>query len=166
MSDKYPEIIAKSLVQAFAGKKWDEVWSLVDPRVLYNETSTNRRMRGIRNFMSILKEWEEAFPDSRITIKDAKSFGNRIVFDLQWTGTQEGPLFTTGGVIQPTGKKIDIPASIVIEIGESESGIYKFGDLEALKREAVSPKAEKITFSFDLAAMEKQIALTPGERAA
>jgi len=161
-----PVDISEKFVQAYANRNWSELWSLVDPRVLYHETATNRRIRGIRNFMTIMREWEEAFPDSKITIENVKSLGNMAVAELHWTGTQEGPIITSGGVIQPTGKKIDIPASMVIEFGESETGIYEFGDPNAVERVDVPPKAEKITFSFDIQAMQKQIELTEEERAA
>ncbi len=158
--------MAENLVQAFADKNWAELWSLVDPRVLYNETATNRRMRGIRKFMAIIREWEEAFPDTKFTIKSTKSFGNTAVVELQWTGTQDGPIITPGGVIQPTGKKIDVPANLVIEFGESETGIYEFGGPDAVERGGVPSKAEKITFNFDIDAMQKQIELTEEERVA
>ncbi len=116
--------------------------------------------------MTILREWEEAFPDSRISVKNVKTLGNTVVVDLQWAGTHDGPLYTTGGVIQPTGKKIDIPAHMTIDIGESESAMYEFGDLEPVVLEGVSPKAEAITYSFDIKKMEEQIELTPEERVA
>lgn len=158
--------IVENLVRAYADRNWGELWFLVDPRVLYHETATNRRMRGIRKFMTIMREWEEAFPDSKFTIKDTKTFGNTAVVELQWTGTQDGPIFTPGGVIQPTGKKIDIAASIMIEFGESETGIYAFGDQYPVERGAVQPKAEKISFIFGMEEMQKQIELKEEERAA
>ncbi len=158
--------VAENLVQAFADKNWAELWSLVDPRVLYHETPTNRRMRGIRMFMTIMREWEEAFPDSKFTIKSTKTLGNTAVVEMKWTGTQQGPIMTPGGVIQPTGKKIDIPASMVVEFGESETGIYEFGDLSPVELGSLQPKAEKISLSFDIDEMQKQIELTEKERAA
>lgn len=168
MSDKVVDNAAISLVQALADKKWDVVWSLVDPRVVYHETATNRREQGIRKFMTVMREWEEAFPDSKITIGSSKILGNTGVFELQWSGTHDGPIFTSAGVIQPTGKKMEIPVNMVVEFGESETGIYDFGygDFEAHERETVPPKAEKISFTFDIEAMLKQIELTPEERAA
>jgi predicted ester cyclase len=146
MSEQLPINTAKSLVQSFGDKNWSMIWSLVDWRIAYDEIPTRRKTHGIKRFMTIMQEWGAAFPDSKITIRDAKVFGNTVIFDLRWSGTHDGPIDTPGGTILPTGKKIDISSNMMIEVEED--------------------KVHAITHTFDLASMEKQIELTPEERAA
>jgi hypothetical protein len=55
---------------------------------------------------------------------------------------------------------------MVVEFGESETGIYEFGDLSPVELGSLQPKAEKISLSFEIDEMQKQIELTEKERAA
>jgi len=147
MSDKLPVDIAKSMVRAYSEKNWSELWSLVDWRITYDEVPTRRKTHGIKRFMTIMQEWGASFPDSKISIEDTKVFGNTVNFDLKWTGTHNGPIDTPGGTIYPTGKKIDLPVSMTVEVGEEG-------------------KVEAVTHLFDMGVMEKQIELSPEERSA
>ncbi len=88
-----------------------------------------------------------------------------MIFDLHWTGTHEGIIDTPGGEILPTGKKIDLSASMVVEIGEREVGVYEFGVRESRESEVGPPRVISVTHYFDMAAMEKQIGLTQEEMA-
>ncbi len=158
--------IAESLVHAYSEKNWNELWSLVDPRIVYDETATNRKTYGVRNFITTLREWGTAFPDSKITIKSTKSYGNTVAFDLQWTGTHEGIIETPGGEILPTGKKIDLHASMVIEVGEREVGLSVGGNREFVESEVGPPLVGSVIHYFSMAVMEKQLELTAEEKVA
>lgn len=158
--------IAESIVQAYSDKNWGELWSLVDPGLVYDETATQRKVRGVKGFMTILQEWGTAFPDSKITITGSKSYGNTVAMDLRWTGTHTGRLDIPGGEILPTGKKVDLPASMVIEIGKGEVVTRMFGEGEVLDREVGPPRAVSIVHYFDVAVLEKQLELTPKEKVA
>jgi predicted ester cyclase len=136
--ERLPADTAKSLVLAYAEKKWADVWSLSDSRITYDETATRRKTHGIKRFMTILQEWGAAFPDSNIEIRGEKGSGNSFTYDLRWTGTHGGPIETPGGTIVPTGKKIDLSVTMVVEIGESGM-------------------VESVTHDFDMEVMEKQI---------
>jgi predicted ester cyclase len=137
---------AKSMVKAYADKDWASLWSLADWRITFDEIPTRRKTHGIKRFMTIMQEWGAAFPDSEITIKGTKEMGRTVSFDLRWTGTHEGPIDTPGGTILPTGKKIDLPVIMTVDVGEE--------------------KVEAVTHIFDMAVMDKQIELTPEERSA
>lgn len=137
---------AKSVVLAYSDKNWNALWSSVVPDIVYEEVSTRRSMRGIRNFMSCMQEWASAFPDSKAAIRNAFVVGDHVFLEIAWHGTHAGPLESPGGTIYPTGKKVDVPACMVIEVLED--------------------KAKMITHYFDLAALMKQIELTPEERIA
>jgi predicted ester cyclase len=128
---------AEAMVRAYAGKNWSEVWSLAAPHIVYDEAATGRKASGIRGFMTYLQEWGAAFPDSEITLSHMNASGSAVTFDLHWKGTHGGPIETAGGTIFPTGKKIDIAARMVVEVGEE--------------------KVESVTHDFDVAALEKQL---------
>jgi len=166
MSDQVVDITANSFIKAYADKNWAELWPLVSSRIVYDEPATRRKTHGIKRFMNILQEWGEAFPDSKITIESTTSYGNTLVFELKWTGTHEGIIDTPGGWILPTGKKLDIPVNMVIELGERESGLRVLGEREPLERMEGPPKVESVTHYFDMATMEKQIELSPEEMVA
>ena len=146
MLENSPVNRAEKLVSAYVNKNWAELWSLVSSKIVYDEPATRRKTHGIKRFMSIMQEWGAAFPDSKITVKGKKIFGNTVTFDLHWTGTHDGLIDTPGGMILPTGKKIDLPASMVVEVGEDS--------------------VESVTHNFDMATMEAQIELLPEEKIA
>jgi predicted ester cyclase len=146
MSETVPGNTAKSFINAYSEKDWGALWSLADWRITYDEVPTRRKTHGIKRFMTIMQEWGIAFPDSNITIDNTKKYGKTFSFDLRWTGTHDGPIETPGGTILPTGKKIDLPVSMVIEVAED--------------------KVETVTHLFDMETMEKQIELRQGERSA
>ncbi|MBP2673323.1 MAG: SnoaL-like polyketide cyclase [Deltaproteobacteria bacterium] len=146
MTEQLQVDTAKSMVKAYADKDWASLWSLADWRITFDEIPTRRKTHGIKRFMTIMQEWGAAFPDSEITIKGMKEMGKTVSFDLRWTGTHEGPIDTPGGTILPTGKKIDLPVIMTVDVGEE--------------------KVESVTHIFDMAVMDKQIELTPEERSA
>ncbi|MEW6720754.1 MAG: ester cyclase [Thermodesulfobacteriota bacterium] len=147
MSEKLPVDIAKAFVEAYAKKDWAGLWALSDWRIVLDEIPTRRKTHGIKRFMTIMQEWGASFPDSKIEIKDMSDYGKTASFILKWTGTHEGPIDTPGGTIFPTGKKIDVPVTMTVDVGEEGT-------------------VESVTHLFDMALMEKQIELRPEERVA
>ncbi len=166
MADHLPTSIAKSMIEAYGERNWEGLWSIVDSRIEYDKIATRRKTSGIRGFMTILQDWANAFPDSKIEIGGSRDFGNTVILDLRWTGTHEGNIEAPGGVIFPTGKKIDLPATMVFVIGERESGIRASGGNEPVEREVSPPRVMSISHYFDMAALEKQLERSPEEKVA
>lgn len=108
---------AKAQVIAFGNKNWDEVRASVDPGVLYDEVPTHRKTEGIEPFLATLKGWAGAFPDSKAAFHRALAVGNTVVLELTWHGTHKGPLQVPGGPIEATGKTIEVPACMIVEVG-------------------------------------------------
>ena len=146
MSHKSMINVAKSVVSAYSDKDWNALLSTVLPDIIYEEVPTRRNMRGSKNFMSCMQEWAASFPDSKGAIRNAYAVGDNVILELTWRGTHTGPLESPGGTIYPTGKKVEIPGCMVIEVMED--------------------KVKTITHYFDLATMMKQMQLTPVEKAA
>src|SRR3990172_7188441 len=120
MSHKSMINVAKSVVSAYSDKDWNALLSTVLPDIIYEEVPTRRNMRGSKNFMSCMQEWAASFPDSKGAIRNAYAVGDNVILELTWRGTHTGPLESPGGTIYPTGKKVEIPGCMVIEVMEDK----------------------------------------------
>ena len=137
---------AKSVVLAYSNKDWSALYSSVSPGIFYDEVPTLRNRRGVDRFVACMQEWATAFPDMKGTIRNATVLGDHVSLEIVWAGTHTGPLESPGGTIYPTGKNVEIPARLMVEVVDEE--------------------VKTITHYFDLEDMIKRIELTPEERAA
>ncbi|MBS1518339.1 MAG: ester cyclase [Bacteroidetes bacterium] len=87
------------------------------------------------NFMQVFKQ---AFPDLELQHKNIFGNGNKVAVEFTAHGTHSGPLQTPGGVIPPSGKKVEIN---VAEFYEWENGKIKrmsnYQDAGSLKNKLV-----------------------------
>lgn len=130
---------AKAPIIAFGKKNWDEVRASLAPGILSDEVPTNRKTEGIEQFLTLLKGWAGAFPDSKATFHRALAAGSTVVLEVTWHGTHNGPLQVPGGPIAATGKTVEVPACMIIEV---EKG-----------------KAKSIRHFFDMATMLHQLGI-------
>ena len=132
--------IAKSPNIGYGKKDWKAVRASVAPGVLYDEIATHRKMKGVDPFLETLQGWAKAFPDSKATHHRAISSGTTVVLELTWHGTHTGPLETPEGIVTATGKHIEIPACMVVEVGD--------GNVKSIRH------------YFDMATMMQQIGIS------
>ena len=131
---------AKAPSVAYNKKDWDAVRAAVVPGFVYDEVGTQRKIQGIDDFLAAWRAWAAAIPDSKATFHNALVSGNTVILEVTWRGTHTGPLPTAGGEIAPTGKKIEIRACQVVEIG--------------------ADKAQAMRHYFDMATLMQQIGVT------
>ena len=62
-----------------------------------------------------------AFPDMQMTVEHVISEGDKVVQQLTWTGTHNGPLVGPGGAIPPTGKRITTTGMHVARIADGKA---------------------------------------------
>jgi steroid delta-isomerase-like uncharacterized protein len=74
------------------------------------EIGTNRRFTP-KEVTGNAREWKAAFPDARGTIKSRIVEGNRGAAEIEWRGTNTGPLMGR----PPTGQQVVVRAVVVIE---------------------------------------------------
>jgi len=135
---------AKGPVLAYNDKNWKDLWYAVDPGIVYIEVDTRKRFVGVKNFTSCMQEWAAAFPDSKGTIRNAYPVGTSVVLEMTWRGTHDGPLESPGGTIQATGRRIEIPACLIVELaGEKPTAMTHFFDLATMQRQ-LELKGEKV----------------------
>lgn len=125
--------LAKEQVIAYNEKDWDRVRAALAPGVVYDELATQRKANGVDEVVSTWKGWATAIPDSRATFRSALESGNTAVLELTWNGTHNGPLQTPSGEIPATGKKIEIRACQVVEVGDNNvKSIRQYFDMGTL----------------------------------
>lgn len=70
-------------------------------------------MHGLAEVRGFLVSFRTAFPDARITIRNAIECDNMLALEISWTGTHLGPLPL--GAIPATGKKAEVQACFVMK---------------------------------------------------
>ncbi|MGW2161435.1 nuclear transport factor 2 family protein [Nonomuraea sp. NPDC001699] len=63
-----------------------------------------------------LENFAKAFPDMHRELHEFYVSGDIVVVQLALQGTHDGPLTTAGGVLPPTGKRMDAPCCDVWEL--------------------------------------------------
>jgi predicted ester cyclase len=135
---------AKAPVLAYNDKNWKDLWYAVDPGIVYIEVDTRKRLVGVKHFTACMQEWATAFPDSSITLRNAYPVGTSVVLEITWRGTHDGPLESPGGTIPATGKKIDFPAMMAVEMADVKpTAITHFYDVATLQHQ-LELKAKRV----------------------
>ena len=105
---------ADGLLDAFNAADWQRFAADLAPDVLYEETGTQRRVDGVDAYVQLCQGWKQAFPDARGEIRNVIASGNTVVQEILWEGTQTGTLEGPGGPLPPSGRRINVPASLWI----------------------------------------------------
>ena len=128
---------AKAVVETYNAKDWDRVRAAITPDFTYEEMGTGRKLTGADATLEAFKGWAQAFPDSTGTYRATHvADDGTVVLELTWSGTHRGPLQTPNGPIAPTGKRIEIPACIVVEVaGDKAKAQRHYFDMVTLLRQ-------------------------------
>ncbi|HEY7529685.1 MAG TPA: ester cyclase [Gemmatimonadota bacterium] len=127
---------AKAQITAYNEKNWDAVRDVLHPDCVYDEVATNRRTKGHDDILAVWKGWAAAFPDSRGSFDGTAVGGDAVTMELTWRGTHTGPLRTPDGETAPTGKRIEIRACQVVQVGgDRVSSIRHYFDMATLLRQ-------------------------------
>lgn len=112
MSDHKLELLARRSVEAFDRGDWDDVRALAGAGYVYEEIGTGRRYEGIEATITALQEWKSAFPDASGEVMRVVTEGDTTVMEIVWRGTHSGPLQTPAGTVPPTGRQMEVWASM------------------------------------------------------
>jgi steroid delta-isomerase-like uncharacterized protein len=105
--------ILKKTLDAFAAGKWDACRAALDENVVYEEIGTRVRVEGAGRFIDVLKGWKRAFPDIKYTMRSSLGSGDRVMAEIEWEGTHDGPLEGPFGTIEATHKPGRVKAVIL-----------------------------------------------------
>ena len=104
--------VAQDIIEAFNTDDWARFKAPLAANVVYEENGTGRRIQGADAYVQVTKEWKQAFPDAKGTIRNSLSSGNAVVQEVLWEGTQTGALPTPGGTLPPSGRRVMVPAML------------------------------------------------------
>ena len=116
---------AKAPTLAYNDKNWEAVKASITPDFTYDEVATSRRVQGLNQVIALWKGWAAALPDSKATIDNAYVSDDKVVLEITWRGTHDGPWETPKGPIAPTGKQIEVRSCMVCEIGEEKAKLQR-----------------------------------------
>ena len=100
------------LIDVFCARDLDQLRTMVDDHVVYQETGTGRRIEGVDAYMALCEGWLAAFPDLVGKVTTALEGGDQAAIEIAWTGTNGGPIAMPDGDIPATGKQLDLQSTI------------------------------------------------------
>ena len=135
-----PHQAGDGFIDAFNAGDWQRFAEDLAPDLVYEETGTQRRTDGVDAYVQLSQGWKHAFPDARGAIRNVVASGNTVVQEITWEGTQTGALEGLGGSLPPSGKRVNVLASLWISFnGDQVREIHHhldvlglLGQLEAL----------------------------------
>jgi steroid delta-isomerase-like uncharacterized protein len=133
---------AKAPVLAYGEKNWNAVKGSVTPGIVYDEIATHRKTNGVEQLLKCWQGWATAFPDSKAAFQNAFATGDTVVLEVKWRGTHKGELQTPEGRFEATGKSIEVPACMIVEIGDGKvKAIRHYFDMATLFQQLGLAKA-------------------------
>jgi steroid delta-isomerase-like uncharacterized protein len=135
--------IIKKHIADFGSANWNDYKAACAPDVVYEEMATNTRVKGADEYVKAVQKWKHAFPDAKGNITRSTTSGDQVVVEIQWEGTQSGPLEGPMGAIPPTNKRVRINAVMVTTVknGKITEGRHFFDMLTILSQLGVAPMA-------------------------
>jgi steroid delta-isomerase-like uncharacterized protein len=115
MPDKSVDVLKKN-IEAFNKGDFEAFGSTFAPKGRYEEHATQRVSTSRDEEVSLTRGWRQAFPDARGTIRNIFGSGDQAVAEITWEGTHKGDLEAPTGRIAPTGKRVNVPASMVVKV--------------------------------------------------
>jgi steroid delta-isomerase-like uncharacterized protein len=125
--------LARENVEAYNVGDWQRLQAALAPDVVYHEVGSQQRLQEADQLVQAYQGWKQAAPDGKGTITNAFASGNSVVLEVNWTGTQTGPLVGPGGTIPSSGKPWSIMAAQVITLQDDKiKELHQYFDLLTL----------------------------------
>lgn len=138
--------IARENVEAFNAGDWNRMKTTMAPNCTYEELATQRRIQGADQVVTADQGWKRAFPDAKGTITNTLATGNTVLLEVRWEGTHNGPLEAPSGTLPASGKRVTVPASMVMQFEND--------------------KIREVRHYFDMMTLLQQIGAMPARAAA
>lgn len=120
----------KKHLDDLAAGRWDDYKTAFTNDVIYEELATRTRVKGADEYVKSVQRWKRAFPDLKATLLSAVESGDHVIAEIEWEGTQSGPLEGPFGTIQPTNKKGRVRAVLVMTMkGDKIAESHHYFDL-------------------------------------
>lgn len=120
--------MVRNFYESYNRRDFDGVVKDLDPQCVLTNVPSNMTFTGPEGFKEFLQNWDSAFPDGKLEIKNIQAGEDFAVCEFLGTGTHTGTFRTPDGDIEATGKRGEIPMCNVyrIENGKivSQTGYY------------------------------------------
>jgi steroid delta-isomerase-like uncharacterized protein len=137
--------VARETIDCFNSDDWDRLRELHSPDCVEEELSTERTLHGFDEMLGAAQGWKRAFPDGHGTVTGAYGDGPIAVLEIEWEGTNTGPMEAPdGSEIPATGRAGHVKACQVFEVrdGRVTATRHYFNLLTILTQLGVTPGAE------------------------
>ena len=109
--------VARATIECFNTGDWDRLRDLHSPDCAEEELATERVLSGFDAMLEAAQGWKRAFPDGNGTVTAAYSDGSVAILEIEWDGTNTGPMETpTGEEMPPTGRHAHVKAVQVFDV--------------------------------------------------
>lgn len=126
------ELLQRHLA-AFANGDWDAYKADLAPDAVMEEIPTGNRASGADSFVQNAKFWKDAFPDAKATLVRTFAIENGFVAEVEWEGTQQGPLATPFGNLPATNKSVHVRAVLIGTLRDDKiAEVHHYFDLMTL----------------------------------
>lgn len=120
----------KKHLDDLAAARWDDYKAAFATDVVYEELPTRTRVQGADAYVNAVQRWKRTFPDLKGTLLSSFQTGDKAIAEIEWEGTQSGPLDTPFGTIQPTNKKGRVRGVLVLTMkGDKITESHHYFDL-------------------------------------
>ncbi len=133
-------LIEKHL-QALAEGNWERFAETLADEVIYIEHPTLQRNEGMKEMISVIQRWKQAFPDLKASIKEMIALDRKVVVQLEWEGTHQGTL---------SSPALEVPAT-------QRQGVLAAVEIFTIKK----GKIVEAEHYFDLMTMLLQLGVVP-----
>jgi steroid delta-isomerase-like uncharacterized protein len=109
--------LVRDLIQAMDSRKVDQFSNFLAPDAEFKIVGMEMPMKGIQEIQKGFQDWSKAFPDMKTQILNAVASEDFVFIEYLSRGTHQGPLeLEDGKVLQPTQRKVEVPACDVYRI--------------------------------------------------
>ncbi|MCU7526698.1 MAG: ester cyclase [Ignavibacteria bacterium] len=109
MSVQDNKSIVRNIYESYNRRDFNAAVKNVDSAGILTNIPANMTYKGPEGFKQFMKNWDEAFPDSKCEIKNIEAAEDFAICEFRGVGTHKGTLRTPDGDIQATGKHVDVP---------------------------------------------------------
>jgi steroid delta-isomerase-like uncharacterized protein len=105
--------IVKKHLAAISLSNWNDCRATLATDAVFEDVPVRQRVQGAEQCIDAIRAWKATFPDLKATVTRGYAIGERVVCEVEWEGTQSGPLEGIFGTLPPTHKRSRVRAIIV-----------------------------------------------------
>ena len=106
----------KRHLAAVSSSSWSDFRATLAPDAIYEEVPTGDRAAGVEQCVAAMQRWKLAFPDLKAQVIRGYTTSDRVIAEVEWSGTQTGPFESSMGVLQPTQRRARVNGVIVFSM--------------------------------------------------